>query len=137
MTLAAQSLEEAIFAHLEADPDLAAVLGGDRFFRYVPRESPLPYLTMSTSFSRDWSTGTEQGDEHRVLIHVWAGATEQTSLQTVMARLRVLLQEPDLTLSGHHLVNLRIERTGIRRDVKRRLLQAILQLRAVTEEQPA
>ncbi|WP_157747729.1 DUF3168 domain-containing protein [Cohaesibacter sp. ES.047] len=135
--MAARSLEQALFAILKADSTLSSLLGGLRLYDEPRRDSAYPYLTLATSYSRDRSTGTERGEEHRILITVWAGSRDRKLLQDILARLRVILDDPALSLADHHLVLLMIERFDIRADRKNRLSQGILQLRAVTEDLPS
>ncbi|WP_319529367.1 DUF3168 domain-containing protein [uncultured Cohaesibacter sp.] len=134
MTLASRSLEQALFAHLKAGNDLITLLGGARLYDEPKRNSDLPYLTLATSYSRDWSTGSDKGEEHRLLLTVWTGTEDRALQQSILDCLSTLLADPSLSLTGHHLVNLTIERTDMRTDRKNRLLQGILQMRAVTEE---
>ncbi|PLW76958.1 DUF3168 domain-containing protein [Cohaesibacter celericrescens] len=134
MMLASRSLEQAIFNALKADNTLIEFLGGVRIYDEPRRDSVFPYLTVTTSYTRDWSTGSEAGDEHRLMITVWAGSNDRMLQQEILACLRASLTDPALSLTDHHLVNLQIERCEIRPDRKNRLLQGVMQIRAVTEE---
>ena len=134
MMLASVSLEQAVLAHLADDTRLTTLLGGKKIYREPRRNIAFPYLTLAVSPSRDWSTGTEKGEEHRLLIHVWTGADDRDLMQQCLARLSELIHLLDLDLTDHHLVNCRLETSIIQPDRKNRLLQGILQCRAVTEE---
>ncbi|WP_319495802.1 DUF3168 domain-containing protein [uncultured Cohaesibacter sp.] len=133
--LASRELEQAILTVLKGNEDLIALLSGVRLYDEPKRNSPFPYLTLTTTYSRDWSTGTEQGDEHRVAITVWTGSEDRLKQQKIFALLRSLLLAPDvhLPMTGHALINLQIERQDWRPDRKNHLLQGIMQIRAVTE----
>ena len=119
---------------MKADGDLLTLLGGAKLYDEPKRNSDLPYLTLATSYSRDWSTGSDRGDEHRLLLTVWTGTEDRALQQSILDHVRRLLTDPSLSLTEHDLVNLIIERTDLRTDRKNRLLQGILQIRAVTEE---
>ena len=134
MMLASRSLEQAMFSALKADTTLIDLLGGVRLYDAPHRDSALPYLTLTTSYSRDWSTGSEGGEEHRIIISVWAGSNDRMLQQQILACLRSALSDPALSLTDHHLVNMQIERIEIRPDRKNRLLHGVMQIRAVTEE---
>ncbi|WP_316858030.1 DUF3168 domain-containing protein [uncultured Cohaesibacter sp.] len=133
-TLASRSLEQALLALFKTDETLIAQLGGTRLYDEPKRDCPFPYITLATSYSRDWSTGTEKGDEHRVIITLWTGANDRERHQEICARLRSILEAAELSLTDHTLVNLQIERLDIRSDRKAHLLQGVMQVRAVTEE---
>lgn len=137
MMLASKSLEEAMFAALSGDDTLLDLLGGAKLFDTPRRDVAFPYLTLTTDYSRDWSTGTEQGEEHRLIINVWAGLEERLLIQSLLAAVRDILSDPALPMENHHLVNLQIQRVEIRKDRKDRCLQGLMQLRAVTETQVA
>ena len=133
MTLAATTLEQSIFSLLDGDTTLVGLLGGARFHASPPRDSALPYVTVGTAYSRDWSTGTERGEEHRVLLSVWAATNRRQELDQIADRLNALVAEPQLQLTGHALVNWQIERYETRPHRKDRLIQGLFQIRAVTE----
>ena len=134
MMLASQSLEQAIFACLAADSDLIGQLGGKWLYDEPRRDAAFPYLTLHVAFSRDWSTSSDRGEEHRLMINVWTGSADRQLQQGIQSRLRAILLDPVLELTGHRLVNLTVERCEIRANRKNRLLQGVVQLRAVTEE---
>lgn len=133
MTNSAGQLEDAIFDKLAADITLVNMLGGKRIYGSPPRNSALPYVTVATTFSRDWSTGTERGEEHRILVTVWTAIKKRDQQQALLARLDTLLNDAALTLTDHHLINLRVERQELRSNRRHHLLQGVLQLRATTE----
>ena len=68
------ALQKAIHAQLIADAGLTALLGGPRIYDDVPRQPAFPYVTYGGCTVRDWSTGTDDGDEHTVTMHVWCRA---------------------------------------------------------------
>ena len=131
--LASAVLEEAIFATLKNDSELISLLGGSKIFDEPKRNASFPYLTLVTSYSRDWSTGTELGDEHRLVLTLWTGSHDRALQRDIMARLQQLLRSFQPALSEHILVNIQIERLEMRPDRKNHLLQGVMQVRAVTE----
>jgi len=93
----------------------------------------MPYLTFGQSLLRDWSTGTESGDEHLVTLHVWSRADGRHQTHEIMHALRQALHEQMLTLDGHRLVNLRHELSEARREADGETYRGIVRFRAVTE----
>jgi hypothetical protein len=79
---------------------------------------------------RDWSTGTEDGAEHLLTLHVWsrAGGKKQ-----VHDRSDQVLHDQPLTLVDHDLVNLRHEFSEARPDPDGDTYRGIVRYRAVTE----
>nr|WP_321445009.1 DUF3168 domain-containing protein [uncultured Cohaesibacter sp.] len=133
MTLAAAELEAATHARLIADTDLTDLLGGAKVYALAPRKASFPYVTLTVSLSRDWSTGTEDGQDHRLILTVWTAMNRRDQLAALLDRLSILMQMQGLTLPNHHLVNLLMQSCEIRADQRNRALQGLLQMRAVTE----
>lgn len=133
MTLAAAQLETATHACLIADTSLTDLLGGAKIYAQAPRKSAFPYVTLAVALSRDWSTGTDDGEDHRLILTAWAAIDRRGQLTAILDRLSILMQRENLTLPNHHLVNLHHQSSEIRADPRNGTLQALLQLRAVTE----
>lgn len=130
---AASALRKAIHISLAADAPLAALLGGARIFDEAPRATEPPYVTFGEARTRDWSTCTDRGAEHVVLIDVWTEYRGAGASLTIAGRIEALLHDAALTLDDHRLVNLRFEQVESRRENQGRFARASLRLRAVTE----
>jgi hypothetical protein len=133
MPSASWSLQQSVFAALTANAALTALLGSDRIYDDVPQGAPKPYLTLGQTTVRDWSTGTEEGNEHLVTLHVWSDARGKKEAGEIAEAARSALHDQPLTLVGHRLVNLRHEFSEARRDPDGSTIHAILRFRAVTE----
>ncbi|MCT4654838.1 MAG: DUF3168 domain-containing protein [Cohaesibacter sp.] len=131
--LAAQSLEQVVFSALAADGDVLALLGGPNIYEEPRRNAAFPNITLAVTSSRDWSTGTEQGEEHQLTINVWTGAEGRLLNQKILNAIRSCLDLADLDLPQHTLINFRCETLHIVPDRKNRLFQGVLRYRAVTE----
>jgi len=130
---AANALLVAIHARLAADPQLVAMIGTDGIRdRLLPRPV-LPAFVVGEMETRDYSTATEAGEEHRLVLEVWSDAAGRREAEELAERVRGLLQDAALTLAGHLLVNLAHERTRTRRQANAKLFLAELRFRAVTE----
>ncbi len=126
-------LQKAIFASLTADTILTVLLGGVRIYDNVPRGAEYPYVTFGQTSSRDWSTGTEDGEEHSITLHVWSDAPGHRQTQLIVAALRTRLHDAALSLTGHRLINLRHEYSEARRQAGGESHRGIVRFRAVTE----
>lgn len=131
--LSAHALEQALFDHLASRSDLVTKLGGKHIYAEPNRNAAFPYITLAIGPTRDWSTGTEQGESHRVILHIWGNSDAQEAIRTIQNDVMTALHDITLSLTRHNLINLTFELADLRPDRKNRLLQGILQYRAVTE----
>lgn len=130
---ASWSLQQSVYATLAADPAVLGILGAPRIFDDVPQRSEFPYLTLGQSTLRDWSTGTDRGDEHLLTLHVWSRAEGRREVHELLAALQSALHDRPLALEGHRLVNLRHEFSDARREPDGETYHGVVRLRAVTE----
>jgi Protein of unknown function (DUF3168) len=133
MPSASWALQQSIFATLTADTALLALLGAPRLYDDVPQRADFPYLTFGQSVARDWSTGSEDGNEHILTLHVWSQAKGKKEAHEIMGALRTALHDQSLTLLGHRLINLRHEHSEARRDPDGETTHGIVRYRATTE----
>ncbi|MFC6487974.1 DUF3168 domain-containing protein [Nitratireductor sp. GCM10026969] len=133
MTAATLDLQEAVFAALKQEPALVAALGGPRFHDVTPAGLGFPYVTFGRASAYDWSTGTESGSEHFFSLHVWSKHKGRREALELMELVRTVLHGRDLALSGHHLVNLRLDSAQARYDEDLSAYQGTLHFRAVVE----
>ncbi len=133
MSSASYELQKAIYTALSAHAPLITLLGAPRIYDDVPRDAAFPYVTLGETSVADWSTGSEDGLEHLMTLHVWSRATGEREVHLIMSVLRERLHDGALTIAGHRLVNLRQEFQGTRRDGDGETYHGIARYRAVTE----
>jgi hypothetical protein len=126
------ALQRAVYAALVADATLAALVG-DRVFDAPPRAAAFPYVTLGEARATDWSTGTESGSEHRLVVHVWSRSRGKTECWAVLAALRTALDDADLAVDGHALVSLRVAAEDVAQERDGVTWRGTTRLRAVTE----
>jgi hypothetical protein len=80
------------------------------------RPAGFPFITLGQSVIRDWSTGTEDGAEHNLTLHVWSRSGGKKQVQEILEAIRAVLHDQPLALADHHLVNLRHEFSEARLD---------------------
>lgn len=130
---AANALLAAIQARLSGDAALTAVIGtGGIRDRLLPRPV-LPCLVVGETETRDYSTGTEGGEQHRLTLEVWSQGAGRREAGEIAERVRALLHDAALELDGAVLVSLAHEWTRTRRQPKTGYFVAELRFRAVTE----
>lgn len=127
------ALQQSIYEALTDDAALLALLGGPRIYDDVPQSADFPYLTIGQSLVRDWSTGSEEGDEHTLTVHVWSRESGRKQTHAIIGLLREALHDRPLTLDGHRLVNLRHEFSDARREPDGDTYHGLVRYRAVTE----
>ncbi|MAY60922.1 MAG: hypothetical protein CML29_01810 [Rhizobiales bacterium] len=131
--MSANALQRAVFERLTSETGVSALAGADRIFDGRPERIEPPYVTFGDWRIEDWSTGTEDGAEHRFEIEVWSEVRGRKQAAELADAVRKALHDAALTLPGFHLVNLRHLRTRTGRDTKSRHIRARLEFRAVLE----
>src|SRR5262245_28445941 len=116
MTPATAALRAAIHTALVADTPLTALLGGPKVYDEPPANPGFPYVTLGEAGVRDFSTGSEDGEEHQLTLHAWSRQGGHREAHLVAGALLQALDDAPLTLSGHRLVNLRFSFADVRRE---------------------
>lgn len=127
------ALQQAVFAALEANASLTALIGPGQIYDDVPRIATFPYVTFGQTQVRDWSTGSEPGNEHLFTLHVWSRENGRREVHEALGVLRDGLHEALLALDGHRLINLRHEFSETRREADGETYRGLIRYRAVTE----
>lgn len=133
MSNAGWLLQKALYSALLADSELIALLGGNHVYDDVPQGAPFPYVTIGESSVSDWSTGSDDGYEHILTLHVWSRAKGRKQVYDIVNCIRQVLDQSPLTVTGHHLVNMRFELSEARRESDGETYHGIVRYRAVTE----
>jgi len=133
MASASFELQKSLYAALSAYAPLGTLLGGPHIFDEVPRGAQHPYVAFGQLTVRDWSTGSEQGDEHNITLHVWSREPGHRQAHRIAEAIRDCLHEAALLIDGHRLINLRHETTELRREGGGERYRGFLRFRAVTE----
>ena len=71
---ALNALLGAIHLRLSTDPALAALIGPDGVRDRLLARPALPAVVFGEVQTRDYSTATEAGEEHRLTLEVWSRA---------------------------------------------------------------
>jgi hypothetical protein len=133
MPASAASLRAAIHDALVANAPLVSLLGGPRIYDEPPRAATLPYVTLGSDVVADASTSTEAGDAHALTLHVWSRQGGHREAHVIAGAVLEALVDAPLTLSGHHLANLRFIVADVRREGDGRTYHGLVRLRALTE----
>jgi hypothetical protein len=136
MSSPAWELQRAVYDALVVDTALAILLGGARIYDEVPRGAAFPYVTFGASTVRDWSTGTERGSEHVIVLRAWSKSGGERDVHLILEALRSALHEAPLSVDGHRLVSIRHEMSDAMRDPDGETYHGAARFRAVTEPMP-
>ena len=127
------AIQRGIYQALANSTDVTSLLGGARIYDDPPQAANLPFVSLGQSEFRDWSTGTEDGTEHLLTLHVWSRAGGKKQVHEIIEAIRGVLHYKPLALADHHLVNLRHEFSEARPDPDGDTFHGIVRYRAVTE----
>lgn len=130
---AAWQVQQAVYSALSANAPLNALLGGARIYDDVPHAAAYPYVTMGQTSSSDYGTGSNDGEEHILTLHIWSSFGGRSEAQLIMGAIRDVLHTAHLALSGHALVNLRQQFSDVRREADGITIHGLVRYRAVTQ----
>ena len=131
--VASWALQRGVYQALAGSLDLTTLLGGVRVYGDVPQAAPYPFITLGQSVIRDWSTGSEDGAEHSLTLHVWSRSGGKKQVHEIIEAIKGVLHDQPLMLADHHLINLRHEFSEARLDPDGDTFHGIVRYRAVTE----
>jgi hypothetical protein len=131
------ALQRGIYQALAGSSGLTTLLSGARIYDDAPQGAAFPFITLGQSVVRDWSTGTEDGAEHELTLHVWSRVGGKKQVQEIIEAIRGALHDQPLMLADHHLINLRHEFSEARLDPDGDTFHGIVRYRAVTKPEQA
>ena len=127
------ALLRAVHAALDADPEVASLLGG-RIHDRVPDRSAFPYATYGAMRSRDLDG--EALSEHALSVEIWSRRHGRGEALRALEALRAALSDAPLSLDAHRLVSLRVLGIAVPEGATE-IERGVLELRAVTEPDPS
>ena len=127
------ALWRAVHTALINDSALTTRLGGPKVFDEAPRGATPPYVAFGDARSRDWSTSTEPGVEHSMVIDTWSQLHGVQEALEISALVVDALENAALAPAGHRLILLRAVSVETRREDGGRFIRARQGFRAITE----
>lgn len=122
------AMREALLAHAP----LLTLLGGGHVFDELPRGAQEPYVAFAGIETRDWSVQGQKAHEHFISIEVRTKSRSRALAQDIVGEIETALDNADLTLPGHALVNLRLTLWTVAKSNE--AFNAVVKFRAATEE---
>jgi hypothetical protein len=126
-------LQKAAYAALAADASLTALVGSGAIHDHAPQNAGFPFVVIDQVRVNDWSTGTERGSEHLLMLHVWSRYEGKREAYEIADAIRAVLDEAELALDSNRLINLRHQFSDLKRDPDGETYHGVLRFRAVTE----
>jgi hypothetical protein len=133
MSSATWHLQQAVHAALAADTEVLSLLGDAHIYDDVPQGAAFPYITLAAFTLRDWATGTEPGAEITFTVNAWSRGAGHKQAHLLADAVRVALHEAPLTITAHHLINLRHESSDTHRERDGDTYRVAARFRAVLE----
>ncbi|MGB0087082.1 MAG: DUF3168 domain-containing protein [Rhodomicrobiaceae bacterium] len=126
-------LQKAAYAALIANAPLTSLLGGERVYDDVPQDAAFPYVAIDQMRLNEWSTGTERGSEHILMLHIWSRYDGKREAYEIADAIRSVLDDAELTLDDNRLINVTHQFSDLKRDTDGETYHGVMRFRAVTE----
>jgi hypothetical protein len=110
---AVTALQQAVVAHLSADPALVELTG---VYDGPPPRAAFPYAAIGDGLVSDWSTKTEQGREIRFAVTLWDDGEVPARLHRLTGAVEAAMATLPRTLEGGQIISLILIRSIIARD---------------------
>jgi hypothetical protein len=133
MSAAAAALRAAVHESLCLDGAVTALLGGLKIYDEPPKAVSFPYVTLGEARVTSFWAGDEPAEEHLLTLHVWSRQGGHSEAHKVAGAVMHALDDAELDVEGHHLVNFRFTVADVRREADGRTYHAVVRFRAVTE----
>lgn len=133
MTNPGWDLQKAAYQALKTDAVLTSLLGVNWLYDDVPQNADFPYVVIDQMRINDWSTGTERGSEHSLMLHIWSRYRGKREVHEIADGLRDALHDAALTLDDNRLINLTHQYSDMKRDEDGETWHGVMRFRAVTE----
>ncbi len=132
MSLAASSLQKAVFQHLNNDGALTLMIGLMAINDHPSAPGPRPQVLIGAIDTADASTASDDSEEHFLSVEIWSQSDGHAQVEAVCARIHMVLHHAELMVAGFDLVDLAWRSTKIRRDGPTRSHVAEMRFRALT-----
>ncbi len=127
------AVQQAMQQALAANTTLMGLLGGQRIYDELPRGEPAPYVAFEDIETRDWSVKDQKAHEHFITIFVATNDRRRVMAQAIVSEIETSLDNAELTLTTHRLINLRVIFWNVSRRKSDANFGATIRLRAATE----
>jgi hypothetical protein len=106
-------VQQAIYARLNADTELAALISG--VFDEVPESKDKPYVAFAEITEKPMDSHDRQGFEVMATLNVWSGYRGFAQSAQLLGHLQRLLHRVELDVDGWELISIARVAGGVRR----------------------
>lgn len=106
------ALQQAVYTALTGDATLMAMVEG--VYDRVPSGVAFPYVVIGEADARDWSSVTTGGLDVRMEVSAFSREGGRKEALAIVARIHTLLHDGSFSITGHTLVQCRMEDSDIR-----------------------
>ncbi len=128
-----QFFQQAVFAHLEGDAALTALLGGAKVHDRPPEGAAMPYVTLGMTRAFDAGTASEKAQEHLFTLHAWSSAGGRKETMSILEAVRLRMENLPAVNGAMRVVSMQAQGEDIAHDPDLRAFHGTLRFRAVTE----
>lgn len=136
---ALEPIQAALYARLSGDATLTGLLGHragqNGVYDDVPENALYPHVVIGEAIETPDGAHDRFGAQVVVTIHVWVEARGFKTAYPIVRRLRALLDEQPLPITGHHTVSVRWEFTQTLGDPNPELRHLPVRFRITTEQE--
>ena len=118
MTAAADALlplQEELYGILIGDSTLTTLLGGNKIYDFIPDNEAFPYIHLGETTADD--RGAQDHDGYTIFstFDVWSRPSDRGKAEalTIMSRIRQLIHNADINVSGYTNVSCRYENSTV------------------------
>jgi len=127
-------LQEAVFAHLQQDINVQAVLGVPvRLYDDLPPAPEFPFVSFGRHQSRELDADAPVLMEHTFSMHIWSKYGGKKECQQILDAVRTSLSFVPGNNNDHRVIGVRVIFADVLRAKDGRIFQAIVRLRALTQ----
>lgn len=128
-------VQAAMVAALKAASAVTSLLanGAASVLDDVAPDTPYPYLAVGETTGRRWDTKTEGGMDQQVTLHTWSRYRGLKEAKEIMAAVVAALDGQALAVTGHDLVDLRLEFSEVLLDPDGLTRHGVQRFRVLTE----
>jgi len=130
VTIGQFALQERLYTTLNSDSNLTSTQGA-AVYDEVPENASFPYVQIGRETSADYSTVDVTGSEVTINMDVWSQYKGSKEVKNLMDRIHTLLHDSSLSVTGHNLINMRLEFIDVLRDPDGITRHGIMRFRAV------
>lgn len=127
-----QGLQAALVTALKSDSILSGLVQG--VWDHVPENIGLPCIVLGEVVCQPWRTCEMHGMQYRVDLRVISAATGRKLATQIVERMREVIWNAPLTVSGQSLVARQLERLDLLAETSDRYSEGTLRVNLFTED---